>query len=127
MMDFKNMKNCDLASMMVNYINRTEHLMDIIGLYLDGNRNITSEMIHLKYSDLKNELREDAHYLELEKNADGSDLYMRFFAPSIREAAAWGFTVPVNGRVNQDMYNAVSEANYKLQKYMSLEKWGGCM
>lgn len=29
---------------------------DIIGLYLDGNRNITSEMIHWEYLDLKNEL-----------------------------------------------------------------------
>ncbi len=27
---------------------------DIIGLYLDGNRNITSEMIYLEYLDLKN-------------------------------------------------------------------------
>lgn len=126
-MDYKNMKNSDLASVMINYIGRTERLMKMISMYLDGNRNITAEMIRREYSVLKSELREDAHYLELGKNAHGSDLYLGFFIPSIKEAAAWGFTVPVNGKVNQDMYNAVSEANYKLQKYMSLEEWGECM
>ena len=96
-------------------------------MYLDGNRDITEDRIRREYSVLKRELREDAHYLELGKNAHGSDLYLGFFIPSIKEAAAGGFTIPVNGKVNQDMYNAVSEANYKLQKYMSLEEWGECM
>lgn len=87
-MDFKNMENSDLASVIVNYIGRTEHLMDMISMYLGGNRDITAEMIRREYSVLKNELRKDAHYLELEKNAHGSDLYLGFFIPSIKEAAA---------------------------------------
>ena len=125
-MDYKNMENSDLASVMVNYIGRTEYLMKIISMYLDGNRDITEDRIRREYSFLKNEIRKDAHYLELGKNAHGSDLYLGFFIPSIKEAAAWGFTIPVDGKVNQDMYNAVSEANYKLQKYKSLEEWREC-
>ena len=79
-MDFKNMKNSDLASDMVNYIGRTEHLMDMISMYLGENRDVTAEMIHREYSVLKNELRKDAHYLELGKNAHGSDLYLVFYS-----------------------------------------------
>lgn len=42
---------------------------------------------------------------------------MGAFSPSIREVAAFGFTVPKNNRVDQEMFNAVAEACYKLTKY----------
>ena len=44
--------------------------------------------------------------------------------PSIREAAAFGFDVPINNTINQRMYSAVEEAHYKMTKYYSLEEWG---
>ena len=44
--------------------------------------------------------------------------------PSIREAAAFGFDVPINSTINQRMYGAVEEAHYKMTKYYSLEEWG---
>ena len=94
---------------------------------MDGNRNFTPDMIRRDYSTLKNELREDAHYLELDRNYHGSELYMGIFSPSICGAATWGFTVPVNGKIDQEMYDAVSTASYKLQKHMTLEEWGALM
>ena len=42
--------------------------------------------------------------------------------PSIREAAVFGFDVPI--KINQRMYGAVEEAHYKMTKYYSLEEWG---
>jgi hypothetical protein len=60
----------------------------------------------------------------LKQNSKGSDLYKGAFEQSIREAAAFGFTVPVDANVNQMMFNAVAEARYKLTKYYSLEEWG---
>ena len=76
-----------------------------------------------EYKMLKEELRQDAHYLSLARNLDGSEIYESFFKPSILEAAAFGFTVAINKPINYSMYNSVSEAHYKLTKYYSLEKW----
>lgn len=123
-MDFKIMTDSELANIMVNYIGRIESLLDIIGKYLEGNDNIPAGKIKRIYADLKEELREDAHYLRLERNREGSSLYMGAFVPSIREAAAFGFNVSINSAINQRMYSAVEEAHYKLTKYYSLEEWG---
>lgn len=128
-MDYKNMTDAELASVMVNYINRVKHLKDIIGRYLDGSDQgcIHPNQIRAEYEKLKSELREDAHYLYLVRNRNGSVLYRCAFAPSIREATAFGFTVPVNATINQKMYSAVEEAHYKLRKYRTLEQWGALM
>ena len=48
---------------------------------------------------------------------------MGAFSPSIREAAAFGFAVPINHRVDQEMFNAVAEVHYKLTKYRSFDEW----
>lgn len=122
-MDFKIMEDSELAKVMINYIYRIENLLDIIGRYLDGNNSISEERIKSTYANLKEELREDAHYIKLERNCNGSLLYMEVFSPSIREAAAFGFNVPINSAINQRMYSAVEEAHYKLTKYYPLEKW----
>lgn len=128
-MDYKNMPDSELASIMVNYINQVKHLKEMISHYLNssGHGYIRSDQIKEEYRRLKNELREDADYLYLSRNRNGSILYTSVFAPSIREAAAFGFTVPVNAAVNQQMYSAVEEAHYKLSKYKSLEEWGELM
>lgn len=126
-MDFKVMKDSELANVMINYIARVENLMDIIGRYLDGKDCISADQIRKEYASLKKELREDAHYLGLQKNNSGSMLYMGEFAPSIIEADRWGFGASVNSAVDQKMYNAVSEAYYKLTKYNSFEEWGSLL
>lgn len=126
-MDFKTMKDSELASVMVHYITRVEHLQHTIGSYLEGNGNITSEQIRKYYAEIKEELRADGQYLGLQRNRSGSSLYMGAFVPSIKEAAAFGFTVPINGAVDQKMYNAVAEASYKMTKYYTLEEWGRFM
>ena len=128
-MDYKNMTDSVLATIMVNYINRVKHLKDIIGRYLDrtDNGSIHLDRIKVEYRELKNELRKTADYLWLERNRKGSALYMRAFSPSIREAMAEGFRVPVNAIVNFKMFTSVADAHYKLTKYVSLEEWGELM
>lgn len=125
-MDYKQMTDCELAKIMVNYINRIDHLRHMIGNYLNNKTHnyIQAEQIKNDYRRIKYELQEDAHYLDLVRNRNGSVVYMGFFSPSIREASAWGFTVSVNAAVTQDMYDAVEEAHYKLTKYYTLEEWG---
>lgn len=125
-MEYKYMTDSELASVMVSYINRIEHLMNLIGTYLDSADHGCIQPTQIKeiYKQLKYELQEDYRYLDLVRNQKGSRVYMYYFSPSIREASAWGFTVPVNGAVNFAMFSAVSEAHYKLTKYYSLDEWG---
>ncbi|MBR5273222.1 MAG: hypothetical protein IKU25_07525 [Clostridia bacterium] len=124
-MDYKNIPDSELASVMVNYINRIKHLKEMISCYLGRSDRgyVKADQIKAEYKELKIKLRDDADYLSLSRNRNGSILYTNAFAPSIREAAAFGFTVPVNAAVNQQMYSAVEEAHYKLRKYKSLEEW----
>lgn len=128
-MDYKTMTNSELAKIMVNYILRVDFLQNIISQYLDQSKSceLTPEQIKKEYKELKSELRKDADYLDLARNSKGSILYISAFSPSIREAAAFGFTVPVNAPVNFKMYSAVADAYYKLTKYISLEEWGELM
>ena len=128
-MEYKYMTDAELASIMVSYITRVDHLRDMIGRYLDraDHGNIRADQIKTAYRELKNELRETADYLWLERNRKGSVLYMSAFSPSVREAMAEGFTVPVNAAVNYRMFSSVADAHYKLTKYVSLEKWGVLM
>ena len=123
-MDYNYMTDSQLAGIMVSYIGRVDNLQGIIGRYLNGNETISSLKIRKDYSQLKDELREDARRVKLKKNYQGSDLYREAFVPSISEAAACGFCVPTNSKINYRMYSAVEEAHYKLTKYCSLEEWG---
>lgn len=63
---------------------------------------------------IKIELCADAKEVSLVRNYGGSEVYMGAFCPSIKEAAACGFTVSSNSRINQRMYNTVSETQYRL-------------
>ena len=124
-MDFKNMTDSELASVMVSYISRVAHLRDLVGRYLEGSDrgSIPADRIRDLYKQIKDELRDDAHYLDLVKNRNGSNVYMHYFTPSIKEASAWGFNVPSNRAITQQFFGAVADAHYKLTKYYSLQEW----
>ncbi len=122
-MDFCNMDDDELARVMCNYIMRMNHLLDMIDAYLEGNRNISDLDIRKEYANLKDELNCDYAYVDKMANRRGSDLYMNFFVPSIKGAAACGFMERANGRVSQKMHSAVDEAIYRMTKYYSLEEW----
>ena len=125
--NLKRMSNQQLATYIIYYIESTQILMDDIADVLEGKGTpLLRNQIYEKYKKLKQELREDSHYLGLMINSrtdKDSDLYNGFFKPSIREAAAWGFYSPSNCKISQKMYDAVEEAHYKLTKYYSLDKW----
>lgn len=80
-MDFNKMSDYQLAEVMVRYINRVEHLLEIINRYLhasDGGK-IEEGRIKAYYKELKNELRCDANNVSLVRNKNGSELYMGRF------------------------------------------------
>ena len=124
-MDFKNMNDSELALKMVNYIKCVAYLKDLIARYLDGSNcnHIDLQQIKDLYKQLKNELHKDAKYLSLACNKKGSTLYTAFFAPSIKEASACGFKVPVNHPIDYEMFNAVYIAHCNLTDYYDLDEW----
>ena len=124
-MDFKNMNDSELASIMVNYIKRVAYLKDLIARYLDGSNcnHIDSEQIKDLYKKLKNELYEDARYLHLVHNKEGSTLYRNFFAPSIKEASACGFKIPINHSIDKKMFESVYIAHCNLTYYYDFDEW----
>lgn len=112
-MDYKKMSDSELANVMVNYINRVAHLKKLISNHMNGTDcgSVSAERIEEEYAQLKKEICDDEEYLYFVKNRDDRSLYMGAFSPSIREAAAFGFTVKTNHRVDQEMFNSVAEAH----------------
>ena len=125
MIDYKNLKDTELAGIMVDYISRVNQLEEIVGQYINSSDNGTISAYQIKnlYKQLKDELRETANYLRLVRNHGGSKLYMYFFCPSVQEASAFGFSAPVNSTIDQRFYSSVADAQYKLTKYYSIEDW----
>lgn len=123
-MRYNRINDKELAMLIVEYVDRLEALMSDISTFIyDRQRAKSKDEIQYTYRTIKNEIREIADYVSKNANSDGSSIYIYYFCPSIKEAAAWGFTVPVNARVDQAMHSAVEEAHYKLTKYYSRNKW----
>lgn len=125
-MELNRLSDQQIAVRIVGYVERLEALMSDVGSYMQGKKeSYQNERIHDEYKMLKDEIRVDAHYLGLSRNErdDASKVYEGFFRPSIMEAAAFGFTVPTNSRIDYKFHSAIEEAHYKLTKYFSLKRW----
>lgn len=127
MTELKRMTDQELAARIADYVERLEKLMDQVSDVLHTKSLVGPyqiEAIRDEYKRLKEELKEDAHYVDLVRNKKrGNNLYNAIFTPSIQEASAWGFTSSTNSKINQAFYSSVEEAHYKLTKHFSYEKW----
>lgn len=107
----------ELIKKQIDFIERTEQIMNMI----DNKEN--ENCIREEYKKLKECIKDEAHRVRLQVNQrQASKFEQMYYAPSIREANAWGFDVKSNARVSRDMWRAVEEAHYKLSKYISLEE-----
>lgn len=115
----------ELAKRIVSYIIRCENLSSEICDVLENANKKSDRVLFIReeYKQLKNEIKVDAHELRLRGNDEGSDLFLGFFAPSIKEADAFGFRAPTNHKIDQTMVSSVEDARYKLTKYKSLKRW----
>jgi len=125
--ELKKMSNVQLANRIVEYVDRIQKIMDAVSDTIKGNGNPAKiHMIHSEYKAVKQAIKDDAHYLDLNVNkrtGKDAELYNAFFEPSISEAAAWGFTSSTNSRIDFKFYDSLEEVRYKLTKYHSLEEW----
>ena len=92
-MELKRMSDKQLAKRIVDNVERIDELERAISQYIHANNRPDELITYIRYEyrQLKEELREDAHYVDLLKNSEGSTLNMAEFSGSISEASAWGF------------------------------------
>ncbi|WP_195199846.1 hypothetical protein [Faecalispora jeddahensis] len=134
MTEIKKMTDQELAARMVGYIERIQKLMDDISPMLQKmpsrDESYKVDLIRDEYIRLKQEIKDDAHYLDLgrnERDDPGAGIYNGFFDPSIREASAEGFMAPSNSRIDYKFYDSLATAKYKLTKYYDLTEWKGLL
>lgn len=103
----------ELKKRLVNYIEKTEEIMDMI------DRREDKDVIREEYKKLKTEIREEAHRVDLlDTRKRAGNFENAYYRPSIMGASAWGFSVNTNANVDIKMYLALEEARYRLTKYI---------
>lgn len=118
MVDLKKMTASEIISRKESYIERLKNLEKNIDRYLSYGETELQDVIREEYKSLKNEIREEAQYLDKSCNsiADVSNEH-NAYAWGIMEANAFGFSVRTNSRISLDMFRSVGEAIYKINKY----------
>ena len=113
--ELKNMTDQELALRIQAYRNRLRALMSEVSDYMQHGAGSKDEILY-KYKSLKEDVKADAHYVDLLINHKGKAKYYRDFTGALSEAAAFGFTAPTNSSINQKLFNSIEEAHYKLGK-----------
>lgn len=124
-MNLKNFTEEQLLLRIKNYYDRTDALMDNMGAYFKNKSEEKERQIRQEYKALKQELNEEYTYFSAVKN-DITEISRvhSCYQYGVQEAAAHGFRIKINGKINREMYNSVEEAHYRLEKYVSdLDEW----
>lgn len=123
--DLKNMTDSELAELMIDLIKRVKLLYQQLTDYFEYGKTSkkTSKTIRESYKQLKSECQEYYHYVHLRRNWDGSELYEAVVSPALSEAFAKGFECDKNNKISLALLNAVSDAEFYLTYYKSLEEW----
>ena len=108
------------------YENRMKTLAKSISDFLEsGSESTDPDWIKKEYAELKKCIKEEHDYLSKQKN-DISHISQihNAYQYGILECSAWGFSSRVGSSINQDLFNSVEEAEYKLTKFLSdLDEW----
>ncbi len=110
------MSDMEQALRLMNYRERCHSLHVSVFNYLKQPTAEEAAIIKMRYAKLKEDIKSDAHYVNLIKNRDGSNFYRNTFSKNIFAASAFGFTVKINSSVNLAMARSVEEAYYRLGK-----------
>lgn len=117
MLDIKNMSAKEVLNIRNSYIERLDRLEEMIKAYLTESDSKLGEDIEEEYAKLKEEITQEAKFLEKEKNELlAISQEHNGFVWGIREASACGFDVPDRSPINQNMLFSVKEARYRMNK-----------
>lgn len=115
--ELKDMTQKVLASRILEYVERLESLMHTISSFNGKAMKAEDrERILCEYKNLKTAIRSDAHYVGIDRNKNRNDSFYNTISRNLAEAAAWGFTAPINSRINSELHSSIEEACYKLCK-----------
>lgn len=75
------------------------------------------------YKKVRDSVREDAKYLNYNREKKGSALLWDKYYPSVSEASAWGLYADPEGKFDADFFKSISDAEKRLTKYYSYDYW----
>lgn len=75
------------------------------------------------YKNVRDSLREDARYLNYNRDKKGSALLWDKYYPSVNEASAWGMYADPDGEFDKDFFKSISETEKRLTKIYSYDYW----
>lgn len=74
------------------------------------------------YEKLRDSIREDAHYLNFNREKKGSKLLWDKYYPSVNEAWAWSLYADPK-KFDKEYFKSLADAKERLTKYYSYDYW----
>lgn len=75
------------------------------------------------YKRVRDSVRDDAKYLNYNKDKKGTPLLWDKYYPSVSEAAAWGLYADPDGKFDKEFFKSISDAEKRLTKHYSYDYW----
>lgn len=75
------------------------------------------------YKKVRDSVREDAQYLNYNRDKKGTPLLWDKYYPSVSEAAAWGLYADPDGSFDKEFFKSISDAEKRLTKLYSYDYW----
>lgn len=123
--ELKKLEDAVLAKRMVKYIEKTDSLLIRAEYYL-GKDCPEQELCSIRrdYKALREAIKEDARQAVYSADGSlGSPVYENRFAPSIINAAAWGYYVPEDCVADKALLKALSDGRERLTESFSYDYW----
>lgn len=113
-----------LAKRMSKYISLIQSIT-VRAEYYSLGRCSEAEMNELTADFLKarDGIREDAKYLNYNRDKKGSKLLWDKYFPSVSEASAWGLYAEPEKGFGKEFFKSLEEAENRLTKYYSYDYW----
>ncbi|WP_310604833.1 hypothetical protein [Anaerosporobacter sp.] len=126
MEDLKQLNACQIIERAKTYESRMKSLEKSISEFISGGSELAdTEWIKQEYAELKKIIKKEHDYFSKQKN-DISDISQvhSAYQNGILECSAWGFSSRIGSGINQDLFNSIEEAEYKLTKFLAdLDEW----
>ncbi len=118
------LSDLQLAKRMSKYISTLQSIRIRADYYTLGAAS-RAELNELSadYKRVRDSVREDAKYLNYNREKKGSPLLWDKYYPSVNEASAWGLYADPDGKYDKEFFASISDAEKRLTKYYSYDYW----
>lgn len=118
------LSDLQLAKRMSKYISTLQSIRLRADYYSLGAAS-AEELCELSsdYKKVRDFVRQDAKYLNYNRDKKGSPLLWDKYYPSVSEAAAWGLYADPDGSLDKDFFKSISDAEKRLTKQYSYDYW----